>query len=151
MINSGAGIAPGEADVGQTRKHEKIPDESSEMRHTCLSHPQQAELRTDSLGKNQGHDRQLAVERSDVGRDSRPFWTGWLIASHAFLTIVFMVPVSIPGVSTVFGSAILLISISRLLGRNLWLPKRMERRVLPAERLRAGLTAAACGCIGWST
>jgi hypothetical protein len=50
-----------------------------------------------------------------------------------------MVPVSIPGVSTVFGTAILLISISRLLGRNLWLPKRTERRVLPTEKLRAGL------------
>lgn len=57
----------------------------------------------------------------------------------AFLTLVFMVPVSIPGVSTIFGAAILLIGISRMFGRTLWLPKRFKERALPADKLRAAL------------
>lgn len=52
-----------------------------------------------------------------------------------FLSLVFLVPVSIPGVSTVFGSAILLIGIARLLSRRLWLPQRIVQRAIPAERL----------------
>ena len=74
----------------------------------------------------------LAEIRDFFGQDG-------LLLLTVFLTIPFMVPISIPGVSTVFGAAILLIGISRLLGRNLWLPKRFEQRVLPAEKLRAGL------------
>ncbi|HPN56756.1 MAG TPA: exopolysaccharide biosynthesis protein [Candidatus Omnitrophota bacterium] len=62
-----------------------------------------------------------------------------LLLLTAFLTIPFMVPVSIPGVSTVFGAAILLIGVSRLGRRHLWLPKRFEERVLPADKLRAAL------------
>jgi hypothetical protein len=54
----------------------------------------------------------------------------------AFLTLVFMVPVSIPGVSTIFGAAILLIGISRIVGRTLWLPKRFKERALPTDKLR---------------
>ena len=59
-----------------------------------------------------------------------------LMLLTAFLTIIFLVPVSIPGVSTVFGGAILMISITRLLGRNLWLPAKLERREVPSEKLR---------------
>lgn len=62
-----------------------------------------------------------------------------LLILTAFLTIIFMVPVSIPGVSTVFGAAILLIGISRLFGRKLWLPRRIAQRVLPSEKLLSGL------------
>jgi hypothetical protein len=112
-----------------------IPDESNELRQ-----PQQAESRTDSLGEKlkvmignlPPGEVTMAEIRDLVGQEG-------LLLLTVFLTIVFMVPVSIPGVSTVFGTAILLISISRLLGRNLWLPKRTERRVLPTEKLRAGL------------
>jgi hypothetical protein len=74
----------------------------------------------------------LAEIRDLVGRDG-------LLILTAFLTLVFMVPVSIPGVSTVFGAAILLIGISRLLNRNLWLPKSFEKRVVSSDKLRAGL------------
>lgn len=63
-----------------------------------------------------------------------------LLLLTAFLTLVFLVPVSIPGVSTVFGFAILLVGISRLFKRNLWLPQRIARRVLPSEKLRAALS-----------
>lgn len=75
----------------------------------------------------------LAEIRDIVGQDG-------LLLLTALLTLVFLVPVSIPGVSTVFGSAILLIGFCRLFGRNLWLPQRIARRILPSDRLRAGLT-----------
>ncbi len=61
-----------------------------------------------------------------------------LMLLTAFLTIIFLVPVSIPGVSTVFGGAILLISITRLLGRRLWLPAKIECREISSAKLRGG-------------
>lgn len=62
-----------------------------------------------------------------------------LLLVTVLLTLVFLIPVSIPGVSTVFGAAILLVGISRLLGRPLWLPGRLRKRALPADKLRPGL------------
>ena len=62
-----------------------------------------------------------------------------LLLLTAFLTLVFLIPVSIPGVSTVFGAAILMIAVSRLFNCNLWLPERLQVRHLPADHLRAGL------------
>lgn len=64
-----------------------------------------------------------------------------LLLLTILLTLIFMIPVSIPGVSTVFGAAILLVGISRLIGRPLWLPARLRQRPLPADKLRPGLTA----------
>jgi len=63
-----------------------------------------------------------------------------LLLLTVLLTLVFLIPVSIPGVSTVFGGAILLIGISRLLGRSLWLPGRLRDKPLPADKLRPALT-----------
>lgn len=63
-----------------------------------------------------------------------------LLLLTMLLTLVFLIPVSIPGVSTVFGAAILLVGISRLVGRPLWLPARLRNKALPADRLRPGLT-----------
>jgi hypothetical protein len=54
----------------------------------------------------------------------------------ALLSLVFLIPVSIPGVSTVFGAAILLIASCRLAGRDLWLPERLRNRSLSTEKLR---------------
>ncbi len=62
-----------------------------------------------------------------------------LMLLTVFLTLPFMIPVSIPGASTVFGAVILLIGFSRLSGRRLWLPKPIERRRIPAYKLRACL------------
>lgn len=70
-----------------------------------------------------------------VGPDS-------LLVLAMFLTLIFMVPVSIPGVSTVFGAAILLIGVSRLFGRKLWLPGSFQRKVVSSEKLRAALDRA---------
>jgi hypothetical protein len=60
---------------------------------------------------------------------------GGLLILTAFLAVVFIFPVSIPGVSTVLGAAILLIGICRLLCPNLWLPERISQRMLPALAL----------------
>lgn len=62
-----------------------------------------------------------------------------LLILTILLTLVFLIPVSIPGVSTVFGAAILLIGLSRLSGKPLWLPARLRDRPLPSARLRAAL------------
>jgi hypothetical protein len=74
----------------------------------------------------------LAQVRDLVGSDG-------LMLLTAFLTLVFLVPVSVPGVSTVFGAGILLIGVSRLFRLELWLPKRIERRLVATERLRSAL------------
>jgi len=74
----------------------------------------------------------LAQIRDLIGREG-------VMLLIAFLTIVFLVPVSIPGVSTVFGGAILVLSLSRLLRRPLWLPARLERRVVSSEKLSAAM------------
>jgi len=74
----------------------------------------------------------LAEIRDLLGQDG-------LLLLTVFLTLVFMIPVSIPGVSTVFGAAILLIGVNRLLRCSLWLPKRLQDRAFPAEKLRVSL------------
>lgn len=115
----------------------RIPAEPIKVGHICLNQSLQAELRTDSLeeklnvviGNLPAGGVTLAEIRDLVGQDG-------LLLFTVLLTIIFMVPVSIPGVSTVFGLAIVLIGISRLLGRNLWLPKKIAQRVLPTDKLR---------------
>ncbi|HEY8607720.1 MAG TPA: exopolysaccharide biosynthesis protein [Noviherbaspirillum sp.] len=59
-----------------------------------------------------------------------------LMILTVLLSLVFLIPVSIPGVSTVFGAAILLIALCRMTGRELWLPKRLRDRVVSTEKLR---------------
>lgn len=53
----------------------------------------------------------------------------------ALLTIPFLLPVSIPGVSTVFGAAIILISIGITLNRMPWLPAKILDRPIATEKL----------------
>lgn len=65
-----------------------------------------------------------------------------LLLLTALLTLVFLIPVSIPGVSTVFGAGILLIGVSRLIGRELWIPARMKDRVIATRKLRPLLRKA---------
>jgi len=65
-----------------------------------------------------------------------------LLILVTLLTLVFLIPVSIPGVSTVFGAAILLISVSRLFGRALWIPAKLEHRVIGTRKLRPLLRKA---------
>ncbi|MES2900715.1 MAG: exopolysaccharide biosynthesis protein [Pseudomonadota bacterium] len=65
-----------------------------------------------------------------------------LLILTALLTLVFLIPVSIPGVSTVFGGAVLLIGISRLMRRQLWIPARIKHRTLESRKLRPMLRKA---------
>jgi len=74
----------------------------------------------------------LAEIRDLVGRDG-------LLFLVLLLSIVFLVPISIPGVSIVFGGGVLLIGLSRLRGRPLWLPKRLADRVLASDGIRKSL------------
>lgn len=53
-----------------------------------------------------------------------------------FLTLPFLLPVSIPGVSTVFGLAIILIGVAVTLNRVPWLPRRILDRPLSTVPLR---------------
>lgn len=67
---------------------------------------------------------------------------GGLLILTGLLSLVFLIPVSIPGVSTVFGAAILLIAVSRLFRRTLWLPKSVQQRVIASDKLREVLQRA---------
>lgn len=57
----------------------------------------------------------------------------------AVLTVPFLLPVSIPGVSTVFGLAILLLGFGITFNRAPWLPSRIMDRSVDAEKLKAVL------------
>jgi hypothetical protein len=60
-----------------------------------------------------------------------------------FLTIPFLVPVSIPGVSTVFGLLVILIGFGVALNRMPWLPDRLLDRRFPSAKLVPALEAGA--------
>lgn len=53
----------------------------------------------------------------------------------AVLCVPFMIPVSIPGVSTVFGLAVLLLGVGITLNRMPWLPRQIMDRNINAEKL----------------
>ena len=116
------------------------PMKSSVDSHGRFTPPDDAELAKESLGEKirMAIDR-LPPEGVTLAEIRDVFGQDGLMLLTIFLTIPFMVPVSIPGVSTVFGSAILLIGVCRLLGRQLWLPPRYARRVLSTEKLRPAL------------
>ena len=62
-----------------------------------------------------------------------------LLLLCGFASLPFLLPVSIPGVSTVFGLAIVLAALAITLNRLPWLPRRVLDRELPSEKLRAAL------------
>lgn len=113
------------------------------MEHITLTQNEEAALQTESLGEKLEliieklpPDEVTLVEIMDiVGADS-------LMLLTIFLSLVFLVPVSIPGVSTVFGVGILLIGITHLLARKLWLPHAIAGRKLSAVKLRDGFQRA---------
>jgi hypothetical protein len=108
-----------------------------------LARKQKVKLQADTLGEKlriiigrlPPEGVTLAAILDLVGKDGLLILTG-------LLSLVFLIPVSIPGVSTVFGAAILLVGVSRLFGRNLWLPKSFQDRVVSTDRLRAALNRA---------
>ena len=84
---------------------------------------------------------QLPEDSITLGELLNVFGEDGLLLLTALLTVVFLIPVSIPGVSTVFGGAILLIGVSRLLGKPPWIPRRLRDKSLPAAKLRPALSA----------
>ena len=60
-----------------------------------------------------------------------------------FLTIPFLVPVSIPGVSTVFGLLVVLIGVGVMTNRIPWLPSRLIDKRFPTEKLCPALLQGA--------
>ena len=111
--------------------------------HLNLTKTEEAELEAESLGekielvikKLPPHEVTLNEIMDIVGVDS-------LMLLTIFLSLIFLVPVSIPGVSTVFGTGILLIGITHLLARKLWLPGIIAHRKLSTEKLREGFGRA---------
>jgi hypothetical protein len=59
-----------------------------------------------------------------------------LLLLCAFLSLPFLFPVSIPGVSTVFGAGIVLISAAITFNRLPWLPQKVADRRLESGKLR---------------
>lgn len=74
----------------------------------------------------------LAVVLDLIGREG-------VLVFAVFLTLPFMVPVSIPGVSTVFGAVLVLVGLSVMYDRRPWLPARLMYRSFPADKLRTAL------------
>ncbi|MBL8103520.1 MAG: exopolysaccharide biosynthesis protein, partial [Anaerolineales bacterium] len=113
------------------------------MRHIDLSKNEETSLQTEALGekielvigKLPPVEVTLVEIMDIVGADS-------LLLLTVFLSLVFLVPVSIPGVSTVFGTGILLIGITRLFSRKLWLPDFIANRKLSSEKLGEGFKRA---------
>lgn len=66
-----------------------------------------------------------------------------LLLFCSMLTLPFLFPVSIPGVSTVFGLVIILIGIGVTLNRIPWLPQQLMRRTFEREKLVAVLERGA--------
>lgn len=62
-----------------------------------------------------------------------------LLLLCALLTLPFLLPVSIPGVSGVFGPAIILIAAGITANRMPWLPRRLARKEFNSEKLKATL------------
>jgi len=62
-----------------------------------------------------------------------------LLLFASILSIIFLIPVSIPGFSTVFGIFIFFIGISNLTNKSLWLTFSIKNKSFPAEKLRIAL------------
>ena len=119
----------------------ELPKETDETQHICLTQAELDELRNDSLGEklrivlaNLPSGQVTMDELRDlVGQDG-------LLLLALFLSLVFMVPIQLPGLGGVLGSAIALIAISRIRGRVLWLPKRIAKCAMPSEKVREALS-----------
>jgi hypothetical protein len=97
--------------------------ERSETLRTTLERTARA------LGSGQVTLRQLLQEVGDHGP----------LLLCAILTIPFLLPVSIPGVSTVFGLAIILLGIGVAANRLPWLPRMIMDRGVDADKLKGVL------------
>lgn len=88
-------------------------------------------LRT-TIGRIQGKTITLRALMEDMGEQG-------LLLICAVASLPFLIPVSIPGVSTVFGAAIILIAIAVTLNRMPWLPRKVLDREIATEKLKPAL------------
>lgn len=86
--------------------------------------------------------QKLPAKEITLGKILDIFKSDGLLIFSIFLSLVFLIPVSIPGVSTAFGFAILLIGISRLFNRHFRLPNRLASRVISADKLAEAFSRA---------
>ena len=83
---------------------------------------------------------QLPEDQLSLGELLEVFGDEGLLLLTILLTLVFLIPVSIPGVTPLWGAATLLAGTTRLLRRPLCLPAKLRGRALPAAKLRPALT-----------
>jgi hypothetical protein len=82
----------------------------------------------DLIGSIQGPTVTLRALMNRIGEQG-------LLLVCAVASLPFLIPVSIPGVSTVFGAAIIMVSIAITLNRMPWLPRRILDRQMDTHRL----------------
>lgn len=58
-----------------------------------------------------------------------------LLVFCLFLNLPFLLPVSVPGFSTVFGALVTLVGFGVMLNRLPWIPERLMRRAIPKEQV----------------
>ena len=80
------------------------------------------------IGKLQGQTITLRELMEAIGEQG-------LLLICAIASLPFLIPVSIPGVSTVFGAAIILVSLAITLNRLPWLPRRILDRQMETAKL----------------
>ena len=78
-----------------------------------------------------------------VGELARSLGREGLLLLTIAVCIPFLLPVSIPGVSTVFGALILCVGLSELLAMPIWLPDRIGRYTLTRARMQGILELGA--------
>ncbi len=62
-----------------------------------------------------------------------------LLLFASLLSIIFLIPISIPGLSTVFGILIFFLGISNLINKSIWLPSSIKNKSFSAEKLSIAL------------
>ena len=116
------------------------------MQHLHLTENEETVLESESLGqKIEWIIQELSPQKATLNEIIDLVGADSLMLLSIFLSLVFLVPVSIPGVSTVFGTGILLIGIARLFNRKPWLPRAIANRELSSEQLRDGFKRALAG------
>lgn len=88
------------------------------------------------IGKLKGETLTLRELMQAVGEQG-------LLLACAVASLPFMIPVSIPGVSTVFGAAIILFSVAIMLNRLPWLPRSILDRKMETAKLIPALEKGA--------
>ncbi|WP_126974568.1 exopolysaccharide biosynthesis protein [Frigidibacter oleivorans] len=90
----------------------------------------------DTIGRIEGDSITLRGLIAQIGEQG-------LLLLCGIASLPFLIPVSIPGVSTVFGLAIVLAAVAITLNRMPWLPRRVLDREMPADKLRGALERGA--------